>query len=146
MERLARAYFKAVSNELLVTVRCFAAQYLVASVSFVAEYGVPDMSHVSTDLVCASCFKTAFEKGYVSEAFDYAVVGNGGFSYSRAGRKDTHLQAVFGIACYVSLYCAFLFGEVAPYERLVSPSCGFVEELQAQACFCFRCLCYYEQP
>ena len=68
VEHLARTELEAVVDELAVLGCIGPFEYLVASVSLIAEKGVAEMAHVGAYLVGASCLEHTFDKGGVAEA------------------------------------------------------------------------------
>ena len=145
MECLTRTDFEAVSDETLVVPALCAAQNLCAAVAFIVEERMPDVFHVHPDLMGSSGFEDAFHECDIAEALQDAVVCDGVFADARLRVKHRHLHSVSWIAGDVTLNASFVFFKVSPDECIVATSGCFVEELESEFCFCFRCFCHHEQ-
>jgi len=133
VEGLSWAEVEAVVDELSVSCGGVAFEYEVAAVAWVVEEWVSDVFHVCADLVCASGFEGAFGEGGVGEAFEDAVVCDGGFAFVAVG-EDGHLLAVAGVSADMSFDASFV-GQVSPNEGLVGAGGAFAIELFAESGF-----------
>ena len=120
VERLAGAGVEAVLDELPVFGEGGAFEDFVAAVVFVVEEGVADVFEVGADLVCAPGFEDAFDDVDVSEAFEYAPVGDGWFAVASVG-EACHDFAVGEAAPDVAGDGACFAFEVAPADGDVAP-------------------------
>ena len=136
VERLAGAGVEAVLDELPVFGEGGAFEDFVAAVVFVVEEGVADVFEVGADLVCAPGFEDAFDDVDVSEAFEYAPVGDGWFAVASVG-EACHDFAVGEAAPDVAGDGACFAFEVAPADGDVAPGGGLVEELGGEVVFGF---------
>lgn len=129
MQSLTRAYLEAVLYESLVCRRAFAAQYLHASISFVAEKRMSYMLHVGTYLMGTARLQSAFYERYIAEVLYHAPMSHRFLADTRLWRHHSHAQSVFRVACDVALNASFVLGEVAPHHSVVRAMRCLVEEL-----------------
>ena len=88
---LAWAEREAVLDELLVARELISPQDLVASVARVSEERMPDVAHVRTDLVRATCLEAALDPADVGEFLEERVVGDSVLALGGAFGIDRHL-------------------------------------------------------
>ena len=119
MQGLPWTGFKAVSDELPVSYSVGASQNFVTSISFVAEEGVSDVFHVSTDLMRTSGFESAFHESDVSQVLYYAIMCNGMFAYTTVWREYGHLHAILRMSGDVAFNSSAWFIETAPYKCVI---------------------------
>ena len=145
MQSLPWAKVHAIADESLVGRGLLATQNLVASVALVGKERMSCVLHVGTNLMCAPRFQTAFQQCYGTETFQYAPMGYSMLARVASLGEDCHAQTVLGVTAYVASDGSFVLSERSPYESVVQPACGMVEELLAERSLCLGCLCYYQQ-
>src|SRR5450755_3694077 len=77
MQCLSSANCKTVFDKLFVLIEYGSFYNFITSISFIIEYGVPDIFHVNTDLVRAAGFQYAFNQCYISKSFEHFIMRNG---------------------------------------------------------------------
>ena len=102
MECLTGTNFQATTYELPVMGSRLAAENLRAAIAFVAEKRMPDMFHMSADLVSTSGFQSAFNQGDRAELFQHAIMRHCRFADFAVGREHGHLHPVFRMTGYVA--------------------------------------------
>jgi hypothetical protein len=132
VQGLAWAELHAVADKGFVGCSWLASQDLVTAVSFVGKQGVSDVAHVCSYLVGTACFQSAFYQSDGTVSFQNVPVCNGRFACLASVGEYCHAQAVLGVTSYVAAYGAVIFGKGSPYEGVVCPVGGVVEELLAQ--------------
>ena len=145
VKRLTGTGGEAIADETVVGRTLRAAQNLVSAVTLVAEERMPQVFHVRTNLMGATCFENAFYKRHITEALKHAVVRHGVFANTRVGRINRHLHTVFLVAPNVSLNAPFIFVEVTPHEGVVTAARCFVKELPTEVRLRIGRLCYNQK-
>ena len=119
VEGLTRTNIEAVMDKGAVGGGAVAAQNFLTAVAFVVEERVSEALHVDADLVGTPRFQSALDEGDMPQAFQHAVVSDGGFARRVVVGQDGHLQTVFGISPDVAAYGAFVLGKGPPDEGVV---------------------------
>ena len=140
MQGLPWAKLHTIADECFVGGRLFASEYLVATISLVGKERMPGVLHMSTYLVCASCFQSAFHQGYRAKALKYSPVCDGMLAHFASFGEYRHAQSVFRVAPDVAYYCALVLWEWSPNQCVVQTSRGMIEELLAKRGLGFGCL------
>ena len=93
MKRLAWAYLEAIFDELLILGIDSPLAYFGASVTVVAENGVPETAHVHPYLVSAAGFKAALYQRHEAITLKHTPVSNCMFPFLRI-RGNAEAEAV----------------------------------------------------
>lgn len=114
MESLTGTYLEAILYECLVGTAALASENFRSTIAFVAEKRMPDVFHVSPNLMCPPRFEYALDQRYVAEAFQHSVMGYR--TLANAGVRSEHLHAktVARVTCNVAFDAPFVLYEVAP--------------------------------
>ena len=105
---------------------------------------MPNVFHVRSYLVCASCLKSASHKCGVSKSLHHFIVCNSLFSLIPIW-KYCHKQAIFGISTNMSFYCASIILNISPNKCVITALRSFVKKLFCKMSHCLFCLCHNEQ-
>lgn len=108
MQCLTWTYVETVENELTVSPRGGALEYLVATIALVIEERMPNVFHVYAYLMGASCLEDTLYEGDIAYAFEHPVVSDGVLAYCGVG-EDGHLQSVVWVSGYLAAYGACFF-------------------------------------
>ena len=97
MQGLPLAAFEAVLYESFVRGTSLPTEYLVATITLVAEKRVPYMFHMRPYLMRAPRLENALHKRNIPKAFKYTVMGHRGLANARSGVEDFHTLSLIHI-------------------------------------------------
>ena len=120
VERLTRADFKAVLNELLIFCVYGPFPNLGPSISLVIEKRVAYMAHMDPDLVGPASLEAAFDDCNESEPLDDFIVGDCDFSLFRVV-INAEPEPVVRVPADSCRYRSFILLDVAPDHCYVQP-------------------------
>ena len=120
VERLTRADFKAVLNELLIFCVYGPFPDFRSSVALVIEQRVPDMAHMDPDLVGPASLEAAFYDCNESEPLDDLVVGDCNFALFRVV-INAEPEPVVRVPADSCRDCALILLNIAPDHCYVQP-------------------------
>ena len=95
---------------------------------------MPDMLHVSADLVRSSSFEHTFHECDITKAFQHTIVRHRRFANATIHWEDCHLHTIFRIAPDVSFDASFVGLDIAPHQSAIFATRGLVEELRTEVC------------
>lgn len=150
MKCLTGKNIKTIIYKLLVPRESGALEYSISTVGDIAEEGMPDMAHVGTNLVCATCLEDTLYKGNVAEALKDMPVSDGMFTTLQLLRKSflvgvyAHDSTILWRTAEVAGNGAGVLFEVTPNEGGILALDGVIEELSRKNSLGLLVLCHQQ--